>query len=317
MPSRCRFSPTGKAATAPSSPRASTTETSVSSASRCSRTQATPPSARNAVGGILGPVHRCLPLAVIAQAAGLEQRGEAHLAHGGLQLALVAHRAERRGGKARSLEELLLADPVLGDGDGAHRGPHPARAREALQRLCRDVLEFRGDRGALGREAVERGGIGVGGSQVQVGRGAGGARRDRDRARRCGSPSCAPAARTSVPAVRRPARRRWRRAGSRALSGQLEVQHPAGLLPPQPVEPLRQLRVAAARARPPRRARRSARRPRRWRRWPPECRPASGRWRAASRGPGGACSGPARRGRGARSSRPACPAGAPRRRRPR
>ena len=116
MPPRCPFSDTGNVAVAPSRPRHTTTDTSNCSGRRRSSTQATRPiafpgGARGVDGG-----HAFLPLAVVAEARGLQDAGQQRRIERIEILGALDHRVRRDVDAARR-DEALLGDPVLRDRD--------------------------------------------------------------------------------------------------------------------------------------------------------------------------------------------------------
>jgi hypothetical protein len=96
--------------------------------------------------GLGGVLHPALTLAVIAFAPGLHQRRRAHLGEGGGSLLRRRSRGESHSGHAVGVQEALLLDPVLGDGQGAGARDHlDALLGQAGHRRGRHVFELVGD----------------------------------------------------------------------------------------------------------------------------------------------------------------------------
>jgi hypothetical protein len=123
---------------------------------------------------VLRGANERLPLSVIPEATGLEQGRHADCFNGPGDIGRLQHPRERRRAEACAREEALFGDAILGDGDRRRGGAHPHPGGEALQRRCRDILEFRGDGRALIGELVEGRGVVVRGNDLVIGHLAGG-----------------------------------------------------------------------------------------------------------------------------------------------
>jgi hypothetical protein len=85
-----------------------------------------------------------LALAVIAEPAGLEQRGQPQCHHGCRQPGSAIDHLERRRCHAELAEQRLLVQPVLRRRQRPRAGMDRHPAGEHLQAACRDVLEIEG-----------------------------------------------------------------------------------------------------------------------------------------------------------------------------
>ena len=315
MPSVWRFSGGGKAAVAPSARRARTTDSSVSRGMRRSSTAGTPPIEAWAAARSPGASTDGLALAVVAEAGRLQDPGEQLVRQGRAVLALLDHR-ERGVGEAVVAEEGLLGDAVLAHPHRGAAGAHDGEGGQVVEGVGGHVLELGRDRGARPTQPVEGLDVVVGGDEVVVGDAAGGAGlvgvehpgrvaellRGPDEV----PPELAAAEDTDGGGGQDHGSGSGGAAGpAPARSGRCGT--PGGAAPP-PGRP--------GRASPPRTGRRWPRRPGRWRRWRRGCRGASARSRAASPGPTGPRSAPARRAP-APGSWPRASPGGGRRRRPR
>ena len=145
---------TGKVFVAPSRPRQTMTETSSFRARRFSSTHSTPPKARKASSVSSTFATRAWPLAVVAEARGLEDAGEEFRR----ERRDVGFGRDARVGRDRhagALDEGLLDVAVLRRGDGVGGGRRAkARVGEGTQARGRDVFEFGRD-GAHGLREVQ------------------------------------------------------------------------------------------------------------------------------------------------------------------
>ena len=146
MWSRCSFSVTSKLAIAPSAPRATTTETSRSNGDEAFEDRGRPPIARQAAAGSAPLRMIRLALAVIAEAAGLQDRRPADpIGAGRDRIRRIDRRRIGRDGDAELGDELLLDQAVLRDRQHARIGQHRLARRQKRRGLRRHVLEFIGD----------------------------------------------------------------------------------------------------------------------------------------------------------------------------
>ena len=180
IPSRCRFSATGKVATSPSAPRATITESSHSRSSRASRTQGTPPKRSNARTASSSLSTVAWPLPSYPSRLVLRRAGRGIAPSAARSSRLFRTTRKRSGGEAVALQEALLGAPVLGDGHRFDRRADQGGPGEPLEGGGGDVLELGGDRGAARAESSARARlVVVGRADVPVGYGAGGALRVR------------------------------------------------------------------------------------------------------------------------------------------
>ena len=154
--------------------------------------------------------HRQLPLAVVAEARRLQNRGTADLRDRRAQIVLGSNRRKRRHRQPAIREKALLANAMLGDEERVPAGPHDGVLLGRRRRRGRDVLELEGDDVDASGEGADGVEVVVGGVDLDVGDLAGRACRLRGRACGRGSRGGGRRSRTCGPAGRRPARR-WSR----------------------------------------------------------------------------------------------------------
>ncbi len=123
--------------------------------------QGWPPTSRQAASGSLPFLIVGLALAVVAEAAGLQDRRPADPLDRRRQLGGRSDIGERRGADAERGDEVLLGEPVLGGRQDFRIGQHRHARGEKRRGLRRHVLELIGDDIDIGGETVERLGVGV------------------------------------------------------------------------------------------------------------------------------------------------------------
>ena len=197
-----------------------------------------------------------LALAVVAEAAGLQDRGAAELGDRARERARVLDADEGRGLEAEAAQERLFDQPVLRQRERARAGPHRHARGEILDRRRRHVLELEGDDVDRLGEALERRLV------VEARRRCARRRRHRPapppRARKyaCAGPSSA----RRSPACGRAGRRRECRSSRPGSGSSLGPPRPTGARRPRPSarrarpRAARQARRRRARAPPPRAA---------------------------------------------------------------
>ena len=106
------------------------------------------PGAKRAMHGAeIGPLaqHR-LPLAVVAEAAGFQDRRAADLAHRAQQRPGVRHVGERRRLQPEPAQKALFRQPVLGHGQSMGAGPYRHTLRQMGDGMSGQVFELEGHR---------------------------------------------------------------------------------------------------------------------------------------------------------------------------
>ena len=110
-----------------------------------------------------------LALAGIAEAAGLQDRGDTGFSECAVQITRPVDGGERRGGEAEVAQETFLGQPVLGDLQRAPARADLAGGAQPVERAGGDVLEFVGDDVDRSGESIE--GRGSGGPRLAEGQG--------------------------------------------------------------------------------------------------------------------------------------------------
>ncbi len=115
-----------------------------------------------------------LPLALVAEAGGLQDRRKADGGGRGRDVGIGLDHSVRPDIDPDVVEESLLGDAVLADTDGRRRWVHEGAPDEPFHRSRRSVLELDGDNSAGVGELVQRGRVVVRGDEVDIGNPPGG-----------------------------------------------------------------------------------------------------------------------------------------------